>query len=195
MAQLNTCCQQRRCIHRCHSFYFCLSRDFNTGLSRDLEYLVVRSAQTAKKVSREPLTTAFPLGSPRNRIHNKRISDHSRARFALHDFASLLHDAAALRSGTVPHPPWAALPFCYPLRHDGGRILFMTDFATGVQRWCSCLDCVLTGLISLVWPPAFACQDFGRFASGFTCFARGSFAVGLRHVSQPQRFRSRCHLI
>jgi hypothetical protein len=20
----------------------------------------------------------------------------------------------------------------------------MTDFATGVQRWCSCLDCVLT---------------------------------------------------
>lgn len=34
----------------------------------------------------------------------------------------------------------------------------MTDFATGVQHWCSCLDCVLAGLISLVWPPAFACH-------------------------------------
>jgi hypothetical protein len=71
----------------------------------------VRSAQTAKKGSREPLTAAFPLESPRNRIPNKRISDHSRARFALHDFAAHLHGADALWSGTVPHPPWAALPF------------------------------------------------------------------------------------
>jgi hypothetical protein len=48
----------------------------------------------------------------------------------------------------------------------------MTGFATGVQRWCSCLDCVLTGL---VWPPALCLLqtdgDFCRFASGLVRFA------------------------
>ena len=63
----------------------------------------------------------------------------------------------------------------------------MTDFATGVQRWCSCLDYrAMTRTRAGFCLPA---EDFCRFASGFDYFARGSNAVGQRH-GQPQRFRS-----
>lgn len=60
----------------------------------------------------------------------------------------------------------------------------MTDFATGVQRWCSCLDCVLKTRTRS--PPAFACWDFGRFASGPVRFRirYGLNAVGLRLASR-----------
>ena len=56
----------------------------------------------------------------------------------------------------------------------------MTGFATGVQRWCSCLDCVLEH--GLVWPPAFVLLGLLSVCIG-TCPIRiryGSNAVGLR---------------
>jgi len=61
----------------------------------------------------------------------------------------------------------------------------MTGFATGVQRWCSCLDCVLKhGLGFCLLGVLSVCIG--------TCPIRiryGSSAVGLR-LTRRQRFRS-----
>ena len=73
----------------------------------------------------------------------------------------------------------------------------MTGFATGVQRWCSCLDCVLTGLRANGTPCGrrlFASCPVARTFVGLHRVLSDShkvrFKCGRATALQRQRFRS-----